>query len=647
MRRTGASMGAAAIACAFAAVAITTTDPAAAAAPAASVVTQETAIARAEVALKTRREALAATEEDEFHVVRTIVDPDGASHVRYARTYQGLRVYGGDTVVHNRPDGSYADSSVGLAGPLRLDVRPVIAEWDAAEIASRHFRGRVDTVGDPVLVVEAADGFGRLAYETMVSGTGVDGQMPSVLHVFVDAITGEVIRSSDEIEPIIFVPVDGTGNTVYSGTVTLHATYTDLYVGTGARLIDSQAGGGRTCDMGNGTGKCSDPLLGQDGVWGDRTVADRLSAAADAHYGAATAYDYFKNVHGHVGIFGDGSGALSRTHFGTNVSNAFWNGPARTMTFGDGENNQHPFVTVDVVGHEMTHGVTDALAGLIYSGESGGLNEATSDIFGTAIEFYAANANDPGDYEIGEKIDNYGTGGAIRYMYNPWQGGFSLNCWDTSAANIDVHQSSGPADHFFFNLAEGSGETPYGNSRLCGNAPPVTGIGRDAAERIWFRALNVYFTSNTSYVNPANPANTARAYTLKAAADLYGKCSPQVKAVHAAWVAVNVPGSIHCFNFQVDLDHLVFLVGESGTVPIQTYTDPDTEPVTLVFSATGLPEGTQATFEPKEVRAGEKLAMIIQIPAFARPGSYQITVTATSKDGPLSATLPLTIVDRR
>jgi Zn-dependent metalloprotease len=630
-------------------VVMTTTGPATARVPAASRVTQETAVARAEVTLRAKRGALAATEDDEFRVVRTIVDPDGASHVRYSRTYKGLPVYGGDIVVHNRPDGSDADSSVGLAQPLRLEVKPVIAKKDAARAATGRFSGEVNTVSDPALVVEAANGFGRLAYETVVSGVAADKQTPSVLHVLVDAITGEVIRTTDEVESIVFDPVVGTGNTYYSGTVPLDVTYTwDQYLGFQYRLIDQVRGGNTTCDMWNAKGACSTNFPDEDGIWGDGTVANRQSVGADAHYGAAMAYDYFKNVHGHVGVFGDGSGVQSMVHFGNNVENAFWNNGS--ITYGDGDGNRHPFTTLDVVGHEMTHGVTQVLAGLIYKdGETGGLNEATSDIFGTMIEFYAANPNDPGDYDIGEKIDNFGTGGSIRYLYNPGHDGFSYSCWDPSDAYLDPHRASGPGNHFFFNLAEGSGDTQYGTSPLCGNAPPVVGIGRDEAAQIWFRALSVYFVSNTTYVNPDNKANTARAYTLRAAADLFGWCSPQMKAVNAAWVAVNVASSIPCApTFEVNLDHLVVFVGEGGTAQIQTHLEPGADdPGTLVFSASGLPEGARATFEPGQVRAGDKLAMTIQIPTSARPGSYQITVTATSKAGAQSATLALTVAERR
>src|SRR5688572_19822070 len=156
------------------------------------------------------------------------------------------------------------------------------------------------------------------------------------------------------------------------------------------------------------------------------------------------------------------------------------------------------------------------------------------------VEFYANAPSDPGDYQVGEKININGNGTPLRYMYNPGLDGSSHSCWSTSTKNVNVHYSSGPANHFFFNLAEGSGATAYGTSPLCGSAGAVVGIGRSKAERIWYRALDVYFTSNTSYVNTSNPANTSRAYTLRAATDLFGTCSTEYKTVQAAWTSVNV-----------------------------------------------------------------------------------------------------------
>jgi Zn-dependent metalloprotease len=214
-------------------------------------------------------------------------------------------------------------------------------------------------------------------------------------------------------------------------------------------------------------------------------------------------FDYFKNIHGRNGIFGNGAGVPSRVHYGNNYVNAFWDGAQ--MTYGDGSGNAKPLVSIDVAGHEMSHGVTEALAGLVYSGESGGLNEATSDIFGNMVEFSANNTSDPGDYNVGEKIDINGNGTPLRYMYNPPLDGASHGCWSTSTQSVDVHYSSGVGNHFFFDLAEGTGATAW-HLPVCG-ALAVVGIGRVKAEKIWYWPW-MYFLS-TRYVLTSRPTPPA------------------------------------------------------------------------------------------------------------------------------------------
>ncbi|RDI31900.1 M4 family metallopeptidase [Lentzea flaviverrucosa] len=206
------------------------------------------------------------------------------------------------------------------------------------------------------------------------------------------------------------------------------------------------------------------------------------------------------------------------------------------MTYGDGAQNRNPLTSIDVAAHEMSHGVTSATAGLVYSGESGGLNEATSDIFGSTTEFHAANTTDPGDYLIGEKINIRGDGKPLRYMDKPSKDGKSLDYWSSSAGNVDVHYSSGIANHFFYLLSEGSGQKTINGVAYdspTADGQPVTGIGRDKAEKIWYRALTTKFTSSTKYA-------AARTGTLAATADLYGASSPEYAAVNRAWAAVNV-----------------------------------------------------------------------------------------------------------
>ncbi|SCG57805.1 M4 family metallopeptidase [Micromonospora coxensis] len=578
--------------------------------------------ARAESLLRSNPGAVQGASGESYQAVRTKVDGNGAAHTRYTRSYKGLRVYGGDFVIHTAPDGAYAGASVGLAAPLTLATAPKVTVTSVKATAKKQFEGKLETVGSPELFVDASSGTGRLAYETVLTGWHTDGQTPSRFHVITDAVTGKVIGSYDEIEMVA-----GTGSSVYSGTVTIDTTLS----GSMYSMVDPARGNGSTCDMNNGTSTCT-TFTDADNSWGNGTTSNRQSAAVDAHFGAAKTYDYFKNVHGRNGIFGDGRGVPSRVHYGNNYVNAFWDGSR--MTYGDGSGNSRPLVSLDVAGHEMAHGVTENVVpgGLTYSGESGGLNEATSDIFGSMVEFYANTTADPGDYQIGEKININGNGTPLRYMYDPALDGSSDRCWTTSTKNKDVHYSSGPANHFFFNLAEGTGATPYGTSPICGSAPAVTGIGRAKAEKIWFRALDVYFTSNTSYVNNTTPSNTARAYTLRAATDLYGSCSTEYKAVQAAWTAVAVAGTdAPCStgnDFSVSLSPTSGAVNPGNSVSTTVGTAVTSgNAQTVALSASGLPTGATASFNPSSVTSGGSSTLTIATTASTPPGTYTVTVT--------------------
>ncbi|WP_307834438.1 M4 family metallopeptidase [Paractinoplanes lichenicola] len=545
--------------------------------------------------------------------------------VRYTRTYDGLRVYGGDLVIRTKA-GKFAGASAGLAKPLSLGTKPSVTAASAGATAKSQFKGTITKAGTPELFIDASNGVGTLSWETVITGWQPDGQTPSRFHVISDALTGKVVGSYDEIENIA-----GTGNSVYSGQVAIESTP----AGESFNLVDPVRGNGSTCDMNNRTSGTCTTFTDADNTWGTGAPSDRQSAAVDAHFGAAVTFDYFKNVHGRNGIFGDGRGVPSRVHYGNAYVNAFWDGAQ--MTYGDGTGNAKPLVALDVAGHEMSHGVTENVVpgGLTYSGESGGLNEATSDIFGSMVEFYAGSTEDAGDYDIGEKIDINGNGSPLRYMYNPTLDGRSHGCWSTSTRSVDVHYSSGVANHFFFNLAEGSGATPYGTSPVCGGADAVTGIGKEKAEKIWFRALDAYFVSNTGYVNTTTPGNTARAYSLAAATDLYGLCSAEYKAVQTAWTSVNVAGNDEeCFDgnafaLTLSAENASVGPGESTTVTANTaLVNGEAEEITFTAGAT--PAGVTVTFEPATVTAGESTTVTVSAAPDAGRTSGQVTITATA-----------------
>jgi Zn-dependent metalloprotease len=464
---------------------------------------------------------------EELQARTVIVDDNGAQHVRFDRTYQGLPVLGGDFVVHSDADGVTSFSAANGLSLQGLSRKTNLDGAAASVLAQAAFTGVKLDSSSAELVVDALGGRApALAYEVVLEGQLADGT-PSEKHVLVDALTGAI---RDQWEGVHTASATGSGRSLYSGTVSISTNS----LTSGFELRDATRGNGfYTLNMANATSGGT-IFKDADNLWGSGTTSDAASAAVDAHYGQQTTYDYYRLTHGRNGIDGLGGTGYSRVHYSSRYNNAFWTDSCFCMTYGDGDGTTFtPLTSLDVAGHEMTHGVTSRTARLVYSGESGGLNEATSDIFGTLVEYYANNANDPGDYIIGEEIYTPATAGdGLRYMYKPSLDARSKDCWYSGIGSIDVHYSSGVANHFFYLLAEGSSPATGPASPTC-NGSSITGIGRADAGKIWYRALTVYMTSSTNYAG-------ARQATLKAATDLFGAGSVQYNAVAAAWSAVSV-----------------------------------------------------------------------------------------------------------
>ncbi|WP_327281276.1 MULTISPECIES: M4 family metallopeptidase [unclassified Streptomyces] len=487
-------------------------------------------IAKAQSTTAATAKELGLSPQEKLLVHDVAKDQDGTTHTRYERTYEGLPVLGGDLVVNR----TAADrtQSVSKASTAQLQGVSTSAPTDAPAAASAKALDAakaIDSKADkadaaPRKVVWMAKGVPTLAYETVIGGLQDDGT-PNQLHVITDAKTGAKLHQWQGIET-------GVGNTHYSGQVTLGTSNS----GSNFTLNDAGRGGHKTYNLNRGTSGTGSLFTQSTDTWGNGANSNAATAGADAAYGAGVTWDFYKNVLGRSGIRGDGVAAYSRVHYGNAYVNAFWDDGCFCMTYGDGTGNNDPLTSLDVAGHEMTHGVTSATAGLNYSDESGGLNEATSDIMGTSVEFYANNPSAPGNYLIGEQININGDGTPLRYMDKPSKDGGSADAWYSGVGNLDVHYSSGPANHWFYLASEGSGaKTVNGVSydSPTSDGLPVTGIGRDKAQLIWYKALTTKFNSSTDYAG-------ARAGTIAAATELYGAGSPEVNAITDAWAAVNV-----------------------------------------------------------------------------------------------------------
>ncbi|MFI5985369.1 M4 family metallopeptidase [Streptomyces sp. NPDC051555] len=442
----------------------------------------------------------------------TTTDADGTTHTHYDRAIGGIPVLGGDLIVHQRPDGTRTTTDATAPAALRAAAATAATTFAAAPAAAARPGAR--------RIIWAATDTPAPAWDTVTRTPRPDGT-PSELHTVTDARSGAVLGSYDTVHA-------GSGNSQYAGTVPLGTNPS----GSLFQLRDLPRGDQRTLDAQNqSTGGIL--FTDADDVWGNGKPTNRQTAGVDVHYGTAVTWDFYRGVLGRNGIRGDGRGVVSRVHYGTNFNNAFWDDSCGCVSYGDGApGSGKPPTSLDIVGHELAHGLTSATARLLYSGESGGLNEGTSDILGTAGEFFAENPTDIGDYLIGERVYK----GALRTMDRPSSDGVSRDYWSSDIGNLSPDAASGPARHFFYLLSEGSGRKvingiTYDSPTYDGSK--LLGISREKAVRVWYRALSVYMTSTTNY-------SRARVATLQAATDLYGAGSPERAAVAATWNAVNV-----------------------------------------------------------------------------------------------------------
>jgi len=432
----------------------------------------------------------------------------GLQYVSYDRTYAGLPVFGGDFVVVTNGSGAPLSASLSQREPLSVGTTPSISAAEAARMARGEVT-KVESATAPHLMVLAAGG-GRLAYEVVVTGTS-DGR-PNKLHVFVDARSGKIVDTWDEVTNV----ADDTS--FYHGTVD---------VSTAATQMSDPTRPGVRCGGQDGA-----TFTGPDSIWGNGSGTNLETACVDALYAVQREWDMLAQWLGRNGINGTGGGFPARV--GLNQANAFWNGSF--ANFGRNSAGTRQAVPFDVVAHEFGHGIFQFTPGGSGGGngnEKGGLNESAADIFGALTEFFANEgaAGDPPDYLVGEEVDLVGNG-PIRNMFNPAALG-DPNCFSSAIPSTEVHAAAGPQNHWFYLLAEGSNPTNGQPASPTCNGSTVTGIGVQKAGQIFMGGLNRKVTA-WSHAR-------ARIETINAANQLFPNSATECNAVKAAWAAVSVP----------------------------------------------------------------------------------------------------------
>jgi len=475
-------------------------------------------------------------------------DQMGGVHYKYVQTFKGYDITFAEWIVHTKNDrilsmnGKLVHQDLQSAGPSlsenealgrALDfVDADLYKWEikAEEALLKQFKNDAEASYFPSASLEYVSkdlSLDRTQLKLCYRFDIYAHEPMSRQEIFVDAQSGEILFANSLINN---ANTPSTAATGYSGNRSITS---DSLSANSFRLRQTSMGGGvNTYDLNQSTNFASAVDFTNSSSSWNIANAQLDQYALDAHWGTEQTYDYMQTRFGRNSINNSGLPLNSYVHYGNNYVNAFWNG--QWMTYGDGNGSSiTPLTSLDIVAHEIGHGLTSYTADLIYNRESGALNESFSDILGTSVEFYARPSR--ANWTVGEDI-----GITIRNMSNPNQygdpdtygGTFWVNqvgCIPTQQNNLcGIHTNMG-VQNFWFYLLSAGGTGTNDNS----DAYSVNGIGITKASEIAYRNLSVYLLRTSNF-------QEARFFAIRSAIDLYGPCSIEVEAVTRAWYAVGV-----------------------------------------------------------------------------------------------------------
>lgn len=478
---------------------------------------------------------------DQLIKTKDWTDDLGHQHFKYQQQYRGIKVAKSTYSVHARK-GYVTAISGDFLDIGQLNTTPTLDKSLALRKAASFIHAQKYTqLGNTELVISRdyikRDDKAHLAYRIVVIATNPESHN----EIFVDAHTGQVLLNNPLLRSC-FVKghkhahkhkarhkthkalAAGQAITLYSGTQTIN---TEAY-GSGFRLFNGSRGDGIHVKNSNNNFDWdfngATEFVDNDNNWtaAEWNNAAKDAAAMEAFWAYEKTYDYFKNTHNRNSVDNNGKILRALIHSGNNWSNAQYSSAFVMMRFGDGNT---PLTTMDITAHELTHGVTDFSADLVYTHESGALNEAFSDIFAAAVEATAAPTKET--WLMGDDI------GHIRSMSNPKSKNdpdtYKGTYWHTSSTdNGGVHTNSGVLNHWFYLLSVGkSGTNDNGDSYN------VAGITIDKAAKIAYRMLTVYLSANSQYAD-------ARTAGIQSAKDLYGAGSNEEMQTTNAFYAIGV-----------------------------------------------------------------------------------------------------------
>jgi len=481
----------------------------------------------------------------EFRLWSVTEDKLGMTHVRLQQIYEGLDMWGRDLYVHMGSEGKIVAVNGRVAPTLSFPDSwppdPQISSETALEVVRRDLKipkGHSVQEELQLLLFPLYDSTSPLAKE---AGRSI-WRLSWYVHVrfglednweyFVDALSGEILHKANRICPAVSAgagPVPGSGRDLHGQIRTLNVYELNgvyymidaskpMFRADQSQIPDKVVGGIVTLDAHNGRDKLYYVTSTDPNNWAQ---ANAVSAAANG----ALVYDYYSQIHGRNSIDGNGGSMYQVINFDRNYNNAFWNGQLMVFGTGDGQNFSDLAGALDVHAHEMTHGVVEHTANLIYENQPGALNESFADVFGVMVEFFYEGTQ--GDWLLGEDITTPGVpGDALRDMENPASDKVAFGGQQpTRMSEYRNLPNTEEGDHGGVHINSGI------PNRACYLVAQAIGIQK--TERIYYRALAHYLTRSSQFVD-------ARLALTQAAADLYGDQSSEVQAVKSAFDAVEI-----------------------------------------------------------------------------------------------------------
>jgi pseudolysin/vibriolysin len=436
----------------------------------------------------------------------------GHKVVRQQQMFRGVPVYGRSIAVVQDAQGNALRATGELMQSASLDLASVAPKLSSARaIAALKAHAHTMLVGGATLSNQKTDlfvypqdnGTARLVYRVSYFVGGANPSRPTAI---IDANTGAVIKSWNGLTD---ASATGPGGNQKTGQYTYGTDYAALDVTQSGSTCTLQNTNVKTYNLNHGSSGGSVvsftcPNSNTDAING------AYSPVNDAHHFGGVVRDMYNSYTGAPPL---NMQLVMKVHYLSNYENAFWDGSA--MYFGDGASTFYPLVSLDVTSHEISHGYTEQNSGLEYDGQSGGMNEAYSDIAGEAAEFYDRGS---ADFLVGADIvkTSAGIGDALRYMCNPPQDGGSIDNAADYNSGLDVHYSSGVYNKSFCLLAKTSGWDVK-------------------------KAFQVYALANKSYWTATSTFNSGACGVESAATDLGYNANDVVTAF--AGVGVTCPGT--------------------------------------------------------------------------------------------------------